>query len=413
VGQDLQVSATPVNTSIDTIASQPAAVSSAVGKIGLALSGGGVRAAAFHLGVISRLAEEGLLEEVSAISTVSGGSLVVAAIISQSAMRWPSSRQFLKDVFPSLRCRLSTTDLFSFKAVGWGGLLRFNVSLLVDRAGVLSALVESQWGVSGRLSDLPDSPRWLINATCLDTGKNWRFAKREMGDWMFGRNYAPDVPLSVAVAASAAVPYAIGALTLQLPKEGWWETDPATGEQVRKRPPPSRTVRLWDGGAYDNMGLEAVSKPGRGLKGCDFLICSDASGPLRPPGGSPLTALAKGHLSSPRLYDVASDQIRSLRSRMLIADITSGKVNGVLLRMGNSVRGVDVKSDRARPAGFYDAFQSDEQAAFASQYPTDLKALSGPEFDGLARHGFEVADITMTTYAPAGFPRSLKWEARS
>jgi NTE family protein len=399
-----------MNNSIDTtIASQPATARSADRKIGFALSGGGARAAVFHLGVIKRLAEEGLLEEVSTISTVSGGSLVMAAIISHAAMRWPSSREFLQDVFPALRSRLTTNDLFSFRAVGWRGLFKFNVRLLGERAALLAALVESQWGVSGRLCDLPDSPRWLINTTCIDTGKNWRFAKREMGDWTFGRNYAPDVPLSVAVAASAAVPYAIGALTLRLPSEGWWETDPATGKQIKMRPPPAKSVRLWDGGVYDNMGLEAVSKPGRGLKDCDFLICSDASGPLRPAGGSPLAALLNGHLAGPRLFDVAGDQIRSLRSRMLVADIASGNVNGVLLRMGNSVRTVDVKSDRARPVGFYDAFQSDEQAATALQYPTDLKALSEAQFDALARHGFEVADITMTTYAGADFPRSIQW----
>jgi NTE family protein len=113
------------------------------------------------------------------------------------------------------------------------------------------------------------------------------------------------------------------------------------------------------------------------------------------------------------LFDIAGDQIRALRSRMLIADIASGNVSGVLLRMGNSVRSVDIKSDRARPVGFYDEFQSDEQAVTALQYPTDLKALSETQFDALARHGFEVADVTLTTYTPAGFPRSLQWETRS
>lgn len=81
--------------------------------------------------------------------------------------------------------------------------------------------------------------------------------------------------------------------------------------------------------------------------------------------------------------------------------------------MGNSVRSVDVKSNRSRPAGFYDAFQSDEQAAMALQYPTDLKALSEMQFDAIARHGFELADAIATTYTPAGFPRSLQWEAQS
>jgi predicted patatin/cPLA2 family phospholipase len=53
-------------------------------RIGLALSGGGVRAAVFHLGVLKRVAAENLLEEVSAVSTVSGGSLITAAM-----SRWP------------------------------------------------------------------------------------------------------------------------------------------------------------------------------------------------------------------------------------------------------------------------------------------------------------------------------------
>jgi hypothetical protein len=205
-------------------------------------------------------------------------------------------------------------------------------------------MLERVWGVSGRLGDLPDAPQWLINTTCIDTGKNWRFSKREMGDWTFGRHYAPDVPVAVAAAASAAVPYVVGAMSLPLPATGWWETDPSTGRQTRTTTPSKSWVRLWDGGAYDNMGLEALSKPGRALRSCDFLICSDASGPLRPPGSSPFAALFRGSLSSPRLFDVAGDQIRALRSRMLIADIAAGTVDGVLLRMGNSVRAVDVKS---------------------------------------------------------------------
>ena len=45
-----------------------------VRRIGLALSGGGVRAATFHMGVLRRLAAEALLERISIISTVSGGS---------------------------------------------------------------------------------------------------------------------------------------------------------------------------------------------------------------------------------------------------------------------------------------------------------------------------------------------------
>ena len=45
---------------------------------GLALSGGGFRAAAYHLGVLRRLRELGLLAQVDVMSTVSGGSIAGA-----------------------------------------------------------------------------------------------------------------------------------------------------------------------------------------------------------------------------------------------------------------------------------------------------------------------------------------------
>ena len=59
-----------------------------VTKIGLALSGGGFRAAIFHAGILLRLADEGLLESISGLSTVSGGSLGVSLIMSKAGMCW-------------------------------------------------------------------------------------------------------------------------------------------------------------------------------------------------------------------------------------------------------------------------------------------------------------------------------------
>ena len=47
-------------------------------RLGLALSGGGFRAAFFHLGVLAHLAEIGELRRVEVISTVSGGSIIGA-----------------------------------------------------------------------------------------------------------------------------------------------------------------------------------------------------------------------------------------------------------------------------------------------------------------------------------------------
>jgi TPR repeat protein len=49
-----------------------------IGKVGLALSGGGFRASFYHLGVLACLAERDILRDVEVLSCVSGGSIVGA-----------------------------------------------------------------------------------------------------------------------------------------------------------------------------------------------------------------------------------------------------------------------------------------------------------------------------------------------
>jgi NTE family protein len=383
-------------------------------KIGLTLSGGGLRAAAFHAGVLLRLADENVLDAVSALSTVSGGSLAAALVLSKSDLTWPASTAFREKVYPAIRGTLTTSDLFGFAAVGWRGARRYNARLISDRAGILADLLERRWGIGGNLADLPDRPHWWINTACLETGKNWRFAKREMGDWHFGRHYNPDFRLVDAVAASAAVPYAIGALEFSLPKDGWFRTDPATSQPLERIAPSHEKVRLWDGGAYENLGLEAMYKPREKLRGCDFLICSDASGPLAPPMSmsKKIGALLKGELTGPHLLNVASDQIRALRSRMLMADIASGQIRGALLRMGNSVREVHIRARAFRGNTCdYDAHLTDADVIQALSFPSGLKAMPNTIFDLISRHGYELADAILTTHYSCEFRSSFKWAA--
>jgi len=228
-------------------------MSDAAPRIGLALSGGGVRAAVFHLGVLRRLARQGSLENVTTLSTVSGGSLVTAVIFSRAGLRWPTSADYLEVVYPALKTLLTTTDLFSFRAVGWSGLVRFNHKIVTHRARIIADLLERRWGVFGGLVELPDLPSWSINTTSLESGKNWRFSKLEMGDWQFGKHYNPPFRIAEAAAASAAVPYVLGALSLRLPKDGWFEEDLATKETRKRISPEKAAIRLWDGGAYENL----------------------------------------------------------------------------------------------------------------------------------------------------------------
>jgi NTE family protein len=359
-------------------------------RIGLALSGGGFRAAVFHLGVLRYLAEQDLLEQVTQVSSVSGGSLVTGAIFSSAGGRWPSSREFLETVYPSVRDMLVSRDLFSFRALGVRGFLRHNMRILYRRANILSWLIRERWKISLKLSDLPESPVWHVNTTCLETGKNWRFSRDSMGDWQAGRHYSPDVAVADAMAASAAVPYVIGALKLALPKDGWWQTDPATKTPLRKVERRYESVHLWDGGAYENMALESLYKPVEGLQGCDILMCSDASAPLGPPARI-LSSLLKGGLGSPRLFDIAGDQIRSLRSRMLMKAINQGEIDGFLFRTGTSPR------QFSKTAGSVGGL-TDQECASCLNYPTNLTKIASADFDRIARHGHEVAMMTLSSY---------------
>lgn len=58
------------------------------GKLGICCSGGGIRSAAFNLGALQWLQQEGQLQQASYLSAVSGGSYIAAAF-SMIAKTWP------------------------------------------------------------------------------------------------------------------------------------------------------------------------------------------------------------------------------------------------------------------------------------------------------------------------------------
>jgi hypothetical protein len=73
---DAPASAKPARV-LDAFLDSPAARESAfIGKVGLALSGGGFRASLFHIGVLAKLAELDVLRRVEVLSCVSGGSII-------------------------------------------------------------------------------------------------------------------------------------------------------------------------------------------------------------------------------------------------------------------------------------------------------------------------------------------------
>ena len=357
-------------------------------KIALALSGGGVRAAVFHCGVLQRLALDGLLERTTFVSTVSGGSLVAGLIVCRNGHRWPTSDQYLDSVLPQVaKCLTTATLQWSYAwrsfALPW--------RLAQGRAHILGKRLEALWGIAGSLQRLPSEPRWFINTTCYETGKNWRFSQPRMGDYLTHYVLEPDVPISDAIAASAAVPGLIGPLVVRSSRHEWHRYE---GRELVPTSTPLKRYELWDGGVYDNLGVEPLFKPGGGFRdGFDLLMVSDASAPL---GIDPRTLkrmIKPGHRTL-RLVDVATDQVRGLRSRNIVTQFMRAGNSGAYFRIGNTVEQIYSATGHSSPGGDYLSAEDVERGAM---FPTTLRRLTLSEFSLLCRHGFEVADATLAT----------------
>ncbi len=370
-------------------------------NIALALSGGGFRATVFHLGVLARLAKEGRLENITYLSTVSGGSLCAGLVLALSNNQWPTSQSYLAYVLPAARQILTTRDLKS-------ALIKKVVLNIWDvfdpRANELAELLAKDWGININLNQLPESPRWMINATCYETGKNWRFERFRMGDYVFGYTYDTDYPLSNALAASAGFPGLIGALSLETGGRDWFRyrelavDSLSTGvDLIRKRQtepiePAFPTVHLWDGGVYDNHGLEGLVDYNRGWKkDIDFLIVSDAAGRSKP------EAYQRGSKALMRIITgVMMDQIRSLRARAILERMRNHKDRGAFLQIGNTCSEVLTAADKKdeiaeKCAGCL----TQQEATQAAEVETDIARLTTKKFELLFRHGFENADYSL------------------
>jgi NTE family protein len=370
-------------------------------KIGLALSGGGVRALVFHLGVLKRLAEGPGWNEISFVSTVSGGSLCVALVFEKAGQVWPSADTYLKRCLPAIRSTLTTYDLEDeYKHI----LFREPWRFLTGRASLIAELISQNWGIRGNVNQMPESPRWEICCTCYETGKNWRFSRKRMGDYLTNYVVTPEFPLAEAAAASAAVPGVIGPLHLKAKKFQWHRYPENGNEPTEPVKPIASRLTLWDGGVYENLGIEAIYKPQGGLRdGVDFMLVSDASKPL---GIEKRRFQSKlpWYLPPFRLIDIATDQVRAYRLRTISNYLQSSPKAGCIVRMGNSTRWIFKQAKKPLPTEpKYSATLTDEAVALCSGLETTLRKLSEPEYDRLLQHGYEVCEATLRAYDHQGF----------
>lgn len=165
-------------------------------RIGLALSGGGFRAAAFHLGVMRKLSDLKLLDKLDLVTCVSGGSIAGATL----ALNWTSGTALAK-----------LQDYLSTKSIAVASVLGGILDPFESRIDKLAQTYDRDLFKGAHLSALSGGPRIYLNATNMATGNMFFFAAgggkpTEMGEHALGAHPADSFPLSQAVAASSAFP---------------------------------------------------------------------------------------------------------------------------------------------------------------------------------------------------------------
>jgi NTE family protein len=280
--------------------------------IGLCLSGGGYRAMLFHVGALRRLNELGYLPRLKRVSSVSGGSITAGVL----ALKWNrlgfdasgTAQRFGEEVQEPLR-RLAAKTIdktATFLGVVGPGSVANRIADSYRRALFGDA----------KLSDLPAEPRFVFNATNLQSGALFRFSKPYLRDYRVGEVPNPTVDLATAVAASSAFPPFLSPLTLRLRDDQW---APAGEDEDLHRSPFTTSLVLSDGGVYDNLGLETV------WKRYDTVFVSDGGGQMQPEE----KPSAVWPLQSVRVLSVIDNQVRSLRKRQVIDSYKAGIRKGV------------------------------------------------------------------------------------
>jgi NTE family protein len=349
----------------------------------LCLSGGGYRAMVFHIGVLWRLYEAGVLGNLQRISSVSGGSITAGAL----ALKWrrlsfdPARlvADFVPEVVAPLR-RLAGETLDAEAIVG-GVLLPGSIS---ER---IAAAYDRHLFHGATLQDLPDAPRFVINATSVQSGALWRFEKPYMRDYRVGEVKVPTVPLAQAVAASSAFPPVLSPCELRLENATF---TPASGMDLQ-RPPFTTRVMLTDGGVYDNLGLETA------WKRYQTILVSDAGGKLKAEE-EPKSDWAR---HAYRVLDLVDNQVRSLRKRQVIDSFKAGARKGAYW---------GIRTDIA-DYGLADALACPHERTLAlAETPTRLKRLGDDVQERLINWGYAVCDAALRRHLdsalrkPADFP---------
>lgn len=384
-------------------------------KIGLALSGGGSRAMAFHLGCMRALHDYGVLERISVLSSVSGGSVIAAmyayadepfedfdARVVETLRRgfvWGIARQtLLSPETLKIIATQSTAGVLALLGMLASGLGNIAVAFGADRkkASDLTRRIQGplRRGASRttaferhlRLSLFGDARvtdvrrpglDTVINAAELRTGTAFRYGSKECGCWRFGALEGPSPFVSKAVAASAAYPALLPAFDESLPFR-------QNGAVTNHR------VIVTDGGVYDNLGITCLL-PGRrkefssNVSDVDFIIACDAGAGL--PAGVEIPYTWSSRMKA--TVSTIHRRTHSMSYGLLHRLAETGEIKGFLL----PYLGQQDDQLPEKPANFVTRDETYD-------YPTDFSPMSGRNIDLLSTRGYQLTRIVLSTYHP-------------
>ena len=351
--------------------------------IALCLSGGGYRAMLFHLGTLWRLNELQYLPKLNRVSSVSGGSITNGVL----ALNW-------KDLGFDSNGFANNFDQQITQPIRHMGSESIDISSIIEGVfGGVSKHVADHYNKylfhHAKLQAISDAPRFVFNATSLQTGVLWRFSKPFMGDWKVGLVMNPDVELATAVAASSAFPPVLAPCVLHL--------DPNSFDPNLQPPPEITTpefrkeIVLCDGGVYDNLGLETAWKQNK------TVLVSDGGGSLGAESNPPHEWL--GQIN--RVLNIIYNQVVTLRKRDVIELYCLGVRHGSYWGVASNIANYKLANALVCPF---------DVTTKLAQTPTRLTAIDNSLQEELIDWGYAVCDAGMRRWvvpeapAPAQSP---------
>jgi NTE family protein len=360
--------------------------------IPLSLSGGGSRAIAFHLGCLRALQDRGVLQKVSVISAVSGGSIIAGMYaywndpfeefdrrvveLLLRGLHWAVIRHLLS---PVLLSRIVATNLIARPAAAAARLFRYQPPLRrwASCTDALEAALHDIFG--GLYLNQVARPNLdlVFNACELRTGTSFRFGNHRSGTWRLGEIQGNKIQVAHAIACSAAYPIFLPAFDREF-------TFVKQGKERQAR------VVITDGGVYDNLGISCL-EPGRDSQYSlhtypgDYIICCYAghgqfSGNSIPCGFYSRTKAAFESIFR-KLQDGALNRLHAHRR--------TGNIKGFILPYLG-------QQDQSLPFRPPDLVPRDEVFG----YPTDFGAMSERSICRISLRGEQLTRMLLTHYCP-------------